>query len=284
MKLITWNIQWARGADGRVDPARIVADARRLADFDVLCLQEVAAGLPELPGSDGSDQFAAFAALLPGYTAVEGVAFDAPGTGGARRCFGNLILSRLPVLQVLRHQLPWPADPGVRSMPRAALEATLATPSGPLRVTTTHLEYDSARQRLAQTLRLRELHREAVAFARAARPGGPGDGPFEALPRGVPCVIAGDFNFRPGAPELGRLLQPYDDGTPRLRDAWTLCHPQQPHPPTLGLHDKAQWPGEPFACDFVIVSEDLAPRVRALRVDDATQASDHQPLLLELDD
>src|SRR5438445_3585789 len=32
MKLITWNIQWGRGADGRVDLERILAHARRLAD------------------------------------------------------------------------------------------------------------------------------------------------------------------------------------------------------------------------------------------------------------
>jgi endonuclease/exonuclease/phosphatase family metal-dependent hydrolase len=43
MKLVTWNIQWCRGCDGRVDPQRIVDDARAFADFDVLCLQEVAA-------------------------------------------------------------------------------------------------------------------------------------------------------------------------------------------------------------------------------------------------
>ena len=36
MKLITWNIQWGRGADGRVDLDRIVAHAQRFADFDVL--------------------------------------------------------------------------------------------------------------------------------------------------------------------------------------------------------------------------------------------------------
>ncbi|WP_119154055.1 endonuclease/exonuclease/phosphatase family protein [Caldimonas tepidiphila] len=282
MKLMTWNIQWARGADGRVDPARIVAEARRIADFDLLCLQEVSAGYPELPGSDGADQFAAFAALLPGYAAVEGVAVDTLHPGGGRRRFGNMILSRLPVLQVLRHHLPWPADPGVRSMARLALEATVDSPFGPLRVTTTHLEYFSARQRLAQTLRLRELHREAVAQARSARPGSAAEGPFEPVPRGLPCVLAGDFNFRPDAPERGRLLQPFDDGTPRLHDAWELRHGDRAHAPTVGLHDKAQWPGEPFACDFVFVSEDLAPRVRGLSVDDASRASDHQPLLLEL--
>ena len=95
MKLVTWNIQWGRGCDGRVDLQRIVADARALADFDVLCLQEVSSGHDRLPGCDGSDQFAQLAALLPGFEPVPGVACDVRGAGGRRRLFGNLLLSRV---------------------------------------------------------------------------------------------------------------------------------------------------------------------------------------------
>ncbi|MCU0933013.1 MAG: endonuclease, partial [Thiobacillaceae bacterium] len=42
MKLLSWNIQWGRGLDGRVDLARIAGEIRRIGDFDVICLQEVA--------------------------------------------------------------------------------------------------------------------------------------------------------------------------------------------------------------------------------------------------
>ncbi|MGH8809416.1 MAG: endonuclease/exonuclease/phosphatase family protein, partial [Noviherbaspirillum sp.] len=100
MKLVTWNIQWGRGADGRVDLDRIVAHARRFADFDVLCLQEVSAGFGELPGADGSDQFEALRSRLSGYTAVRGIATDVPDAAGGRNRFGNMIFSRYPVLQV----------------------------------------------------------------------------------------------------------------------------------------------------------------------------------------
>ena len=60
MKIITWNVQWCRGVDGRVDPARIVEHAKALADFDVLCLQEIASNFPDprLAGSRGENQFA----------------------------------------------------------------------------------------------------------------------------------------------------------------------------------------------------------------------------------
>lgn len=280
MKLITWNIQWGRGADGRVDLDRIVAHARRFADFDVLCLQEVSAGYPELPGCDGSDQFAVLAARLPGFTRIDGVATDTPHPSGERRRFGNLMLSRLPVQQVFRHLLPWPADAAVPSMQRLALEATLATPLGLVRVTTTHLEYYSALQRAAQVERLRELHREAVAQAHAARPGTPDKGPFDHLPRAAPSLLVGDFNFRPDAAEHLRMTSPIDAATPAYRDAWALLHPLQPHPPTVALHDHSQFPGPPFTWDFVFVSDDLAPQVRDVQVDAASDASDHQPVMV----
>jgi len=284
VKLVTWNIQWGRGADGVVDLDRIVAHARRFADFDVLCLQEVSAGYPELEGCDGGDQFAGLAGRLPGFTTVDGVATDTPHPAGGRRRFGNLIASRLPLGPVFRHLLPWPHDPAVRSMQRVALEATIRTPRGPLRVTTTHLEYYSPAQRAEQVEQLRRLHREATAHATQPGPGDPSDGPFEPVPRGGPSVLAGDFNFKPDSAERNRLLAPIDAATPAYRDAWELRHPGTPHPPTVGVHDKKQWPGPPFTWDFVFVSDDLAPRVRELRVDATSDASDHQPVLVEIDD
>jgi endonuclease/exonuclease/phosphatase family metal-dependent hydrolase len=282
MKLITWNIQWGRGADGRVDLGRVVAHAHRFADFDVLCVQEVSAGHQQLPGCDGSDQFEQLAARLPGYEPVAGVASDVLGAAGHPRRFGNMLFSRLPVRQVFRHLLPWPAEDGVMSMQRVAIEATLDTPLGPLRVTTTHLEYYSARQREAQIDRLRELHREAVAHAHVTRPGTASDGAFERMPRAAAAVLVGDFNFKPDDPDHARLLAPMDPTTPAYRDAWELAHPGHRHEPTVGVHDKEQWPGTPFTFDFVCVSADIAGRVRDVRVDEVTDASDHQPMLVEL--
>jgi endonuclease/exonuclease/phosphatase family metal-dependent hydrolase len=282
MKLLTWNIQWGRGVDGRVDLGRIVAEARRFADFDVLCLQEVSSGYPELPGADGSDQFAELARLLPGFHAISGIALDMPAPDGGRRGFGNMILTRFPVQQVLRHLLPWPVDPRNMSMQRGAIEATLATPLGPLRVTTTHLEYYSAVQRLAQVARLRELQREAAAHARHPAAGTTADVLFSGPRRAGPAILTGDLNFQANSAEYALLAAAIDEATPRYVDTWELRHPGQARPPTLGLHDKVQWPGEAYACDFIFVSADLADRVREVETDGVTQASDHQPMMIEL--
>ncbi|HZZ93453.1 MAG TPA: endonuclease/exonuclease/phosphatase family protein [Usitatibacter sp.] len=285
MRLITWNIQWGRGVDGRVDLERIVRTARAIADFDVLCVQEVADHFPGLEGNDDRDGFAELARLLPGYTRLEAYALDVEGAGGSRQRFGNAIFTRYGVHGARRHALPWPPDPSKPTMPRVAVEATLRTPMGALRVTTTHLEYYSDPQRRAQALRLRNLHDEACARALAGPPAGGDDSPlFRPAPQTPAAILCGDFNFPPENAACAELQHRLGSGGPRYVDAWTRGgHPNEPHPPTFRLHEHDA--GEtPYCCDFVFVSEDLLPRVRSIEVDVETRASDHQPVLLELDD
>jgi len=282
MKLVTWNIQWCLGCDGRVDPQRIVDDARALGDFDVLCLQEVAAHFDTLKGSRGEDQFAALAAALPGFSPVSGIAVDIAAPDGGRRTFGNMILSRLPVRWAARRLLPWPADPSVRNMQRILVEVLVEAPFGPLRVMTTHLEYYSAAQRAAQLEAVRDRHAEACAHALAGGVGSPFDGTFDRQPQAVSAILTGDFNFRPGDPLHARLGAAFGDvRVPPLEDVWQRLHPGEPQPPTVGVHDCNQWP-TPFTCDFIFASSDLRPRLRDVAVDLRTEASDHQPMCVEL--
>ncbi|MEO7744220.1 MAG: endonuclease/exonuclease/phosphatase family protein, partial [Usitatibacter sp.] len=238
MKLITWNIQWGRGVDGRVDLERIVRKARSLADFDVLCMQEVADNFPApwREGNDDRDQFAAFAALLPEYRCVAGYGMDIAGTDGRRRRFGNVIFSRYSVLAVRRHALPWPADRDRRATPRVAVEATLRAPMGPVRVTTAHLEYYSEVQRRAQSVRLRNLHDEACQRAVQPPPGVRDGSPFDAPAQTVDAILVGDFNFPPEHPAYADLQSPLAGNGPRYRDAWVLLNGRQPHTPTFRVH------------------------------------------------
>ena len=263
MRLLSWNVQWCRGMDGRVDPKRIAAEAKRLGDPDVVCLQEIARNFPEMAGSAGEDQVEVLSRELPGYEAFFVPAVDLPGRKGRRR-FGNLVLSRLPVGRVLRHQLPWPAAPDVQSMPRGVVEVVVDG----IRVMTTHLEYYSAEHRAAQIERLHEIHREACA------PHKPVDEPgsYESHERGKQAIICGDFNLKPEDPHHQKML---DAG---FVDAWEALNRGKPRQPTFHLYD-----GEPpYCCDYMFITPDLVPRLRSLRIDTQTQASDHQPLILEL--
>jgi endonuclease/exonuclease/phosphatase family metal-dependent hydrolase len=284
VKLISWNVQWCRGVDGRVDPARIVKHAKAIADFDVLCLQDIANNSPHprLGASRGENQFAELARALPGYTPVPGVAVDVPADGGGRRHFGNMILSRLPVGQVFRHLLPYPVDPGINGMPRIALEAVIRATIGEVRVITTHLEYYGTRRRGAQVDALRTIYAEGSGHARLGDIVDTSGGPFHTRLRPGATVITGDFNFEPDDPLRARMQESFDDGTPALVDAWDVAQPGKPHPSTNKIYEKEE-PGEPeLHCDFIFVSSDLAPRLQGVRVDQKTQASDHQPVLIEL--
>jgi endonuclease/exonuclease/phosphatase family metal-dependent hydrolase len=283
VKLITWNIQWGCGLDGRVDLARIVHTARALADFDVLCVQEIADNFPKLQGNDDRDQFAELASLLPGYACVKGYGTDVAGDNGRRRRFGNAIFSRYGVISARRHALPWPADAGKESMPRVAVEAVVQAPMGPIRVTTTHLEYYSDIQRRAQAQRLRSLHDEACH--RVLSPGHPTaeGGPFDVTPQSTRAILTGDFNFPTEHPAYSEIQQALNPGVPRYRDAWPQVHGHRPHAPTFCVFDK-RYSKTPYCCDFIFLSDDLLSRARSIAVDGATQASDHQPVLLELDD
>ena len=282
IRIVTWNVQCGRGADGVLDLDRIAATIKALADADVICLQELARHDPDLDDGAGADQAAVLNARFFRHAPFFGAALDRLGpTHSRRRQFGNMILSRLPVLEIMTYPLPEPAEAGIKHMRRVAIEATVEAPGGPLRIATTHLEFHSAAQRLAQVESLRAMHAEACAN-QMRPPQRVESATYRFVPRPSEAVLCGDFNFVVDDPAYARMVAPFPEA-PVLRDAWRLRHGDRPHDPTCGIYDKAQWPQGPHARDFFFVSETLAPRVKDVVVDTKTNASDHQPVLLVLD-
>lgn len=284
MKIITWNVQWFCGLDGVIDIARVIKDARDMADFDLICMQEVAINYPRLDGDASHNQPEILKSLLPGFDVFFGAAVDESSPDGkSRQRFGNLIATRLPVPQVRHHALPYPADAtpgGVRSMPRMCTSATVMTPFGPVRFMTTHLEFYSAPMRLAQAQDLLRLHREGCAHAATPPLIDDSGSAFQSKPHTAHCIMTGDFNFETDSPEYALLNAPQGSAN-ALRDAWTLACPETPHAPTFRLHDRRYGP-VPIACDFMFVSDTLASLVKRMEVNPDTRVSDHQPVLLEL--
>ena len=94
----------------------------------------------------------------------------------------------------------------------------------------------------------------------------------------VPC---GDFNFDVTDGQhalIDRSARPGLD----YRDAWAICHQGQPRSPTCGLYDHAQWADGPDCRDFIFTADDLAGWIRRIEVNGKTDASDHQPILIEI--
>lgn len=310
MKLITWNVQWFCGIDNVVSVERVLQAACAMADFDVLCLQEIAVNYPGLEGDASADQSAQLEALLkqidPAFQVFFGAAVDEwrvikgqEAKGLQRQRFGNLIATRLPVLQVQHHALLYPHDAGLRSMPRMCSMVTVQDPAlGAVRIMTTHLEFYSTKQRMAQAKSIVALHEAACQQATNPPALDELGGPFQTKTHTASAILCGDFNFETDADEYSVLQSIFkedignvsakssytaiDSEVTILQDAWPSAHPNQPHTPTFRLHDRRYGP-VPIACDFVFVSEDLAHRITAMQVDLNTQASDHQPVLLTLE-
>lgn len=282
MKLLSWNIQWGRGMDGRVDLARIIRTIRQIGEFDVICLQEVAVNFPGLPGSRGENQVAELSAQLPGYTAIYGAATDVPDSFGGRSQFGNAIFTRLPVGQIWRHLLPWQAELTTPSMQRVLVEAVITTTeAGLLRVMTTHLEYYSHHQRQVQIDAIRHLHCEAHTLSQRKFLTGERGGAFEVFPRPMEAILCGDLNFPATAPELAQILAPFNNDTLNFHDTWSVLNPGINHAPTVGIHpvdfvDRAE------CYDFVLITDGLVKHLKIHGIDAETAASDHQPVWVEL--
>lgn len=282
-QILSWNIQNGKGCDGRISLERIAGVIGAMGTPDVICLQEVSRGLELEAGHAAPDQVAELEQLFPGYEIAFGVAFEARSRGASERWqYGNAVLSKLPLSMMLSHPLPRPGVENLRHMTRQATEIVVDDDLGPLRIVNSHLEFHSAIHRLAQVERLRDLQREAIEET-AMPPLTSTSGPYQQAARPVDAIYCGDFNMAPGSEEYQRLLAPLSSEDQPFADAWMRLYPDREHAPTCGIHDHEQWPEGPHCRDFFFATGRCAAALRSLKVDTNTDASDHQPLLLELD-
>jgi endonuclease/exonuclease/phosphatase family metal-dependent hydrolase len=190
-------------------------------------------------------------------------------------------LSRLPVVQINNHILPWPGAGSGRSMRRHALEVTVQASFGAVRVVNTHLEYYSVAQREAQIPRLLDLQQDASSSPKT--PTREPDEPYESQTVARSSLMCGDFNFDVSDPQHAMIDRSNRPGL-KYRDAWTAGRAAVPRAPTCGIYDHVQWTEGPDCRDFIFATEDLTSRIRQVEVNGQTDASDHQPVFVELAD
>ncbi len=284
MKCVSYNIQYGLGADGRYDLKRI---AEEIATADVIALQEVdrfwaRSGMVDSP--------AVLAEHLPQHHWVFGANLDIDASYrdgdrvmSRRKQFGTMILSRWPILSTRNFPLPKWGDLRHHSIQQGMLEAVIGTPLGPLRFYSVHLSHLAPATRLPQIARMREILATAPAEGGAWCGGhpDPSSGWIEEVEPPMPqdLVLMGDMNFAPGSAEYDQMIGGMAPGYGRLTsrtgllDAWTVAG-----------HDEAAGSTHPNAktrIDHCFVSAPLAPHVKAVRIDDSAQGSDHWPLWVE---
>ena len=281
LTLVSWNIQYGKGVDGRVDLGRIAETVQKDGLPDVLCFQEVSRNYPST--DEGADQVRELENFFPDYEPFFGAVHDRSGRKGkARKQFGNLVLSRISPVQVLHHLLPSPADPEVKFMSRQIAELVIPSNTTDLRVMTTHLEFFSEIQQLAQIQRIREIHEEAFNqfhnFGKDMQ-----YTPFELVKRPEKTVICGDFNFIPDSTPYRKMTKSFSNKNMNIVDAWRTHDEGVLHSPTCGVFDLKKWEFGPHCRDYFFISQSLAKKINKISVNTETDASDHQPIRLVLD-
>lgn len=214
--------------DGRLDPERIAA-VLEAGNADVVALQEVARGWPLAGGLD-------LAAWLSRRLDAE-VAFGP----AADQQFGNAVLSSRPIVATRRATM----DRGEGSMRRGWVAATVAVGDTALEVVSTHLQH----QDHTTTTRRAQARQVLAAWDGAAH-----------------TIIAGDFNSRPGSPDIG----PWFDGT-------GLVSAQDSA--TDSAHDTSPADAPDHRIDWILGTPDLDFSDVSVP---ATTASDHLPVFTDV--
>jgi len=298
MLFATYNIQFGCGRDGRIDLDRIAA---AIGKADIVALQEVERDWRS--GQDFPDQAERLAALMPRHhwvygatTDLDGSTVDADGrVANRRRRFGNMILSRRPIVSTRTLPLPTLPASGQINDQSSLLEAVIDNGAQPFRLYNVHLNHLSRRQRLMQLgLAIPSITESTRRGGMISAPNFKGplplgdwlvlpDGKLPAMPPSI--IFAGDFNSAPDSPEYDLVAGPRDPvfgrvtESDRFADALTLSG--------LAESEGATFPasrGKPGArIDHCFVSIDLIPRVKRAWIDGDADGSDHQPVWMEID-
>ena len=243
LRLATFNIHHAEGADGKLDLKR-VADVVR--DVDVVAFQEVDVRFRDRSGK--VDQAAALGDLLKANAVFGANLVDADGGR-----YGVALVSRFPITAHENHRLPH-APGREKAEPRGLLECRLDVRGRPLRVFVTHLSHDSDAERALQIARVREI------LAACAEP----------------WILMGDLNLSPNT-DAYRALTAAPAAGDRIVDAWPLAGKGEGHSIGLGGRRPAR-----IDYILVSGSLAPGIVAGSGRVDVETKASDHQPVFLQL--
>jgi len=286
MKFVSYNIQYGIGLDGRYDLERIAAS---LAGADVIALQEVTRGSPE---NGHVDMVAALQDLFPDFFVSYGAGcdllFDFIIENGRRKerrfQFGNMILSRWPILATRNLLLPRSHSVGQLNLQRSAVEAVIDAPDGAIRAYSVHLDHVSPDERIAQIGFLKE--RVLNFSAEGGSLTGAASRNFPELPLPQDFVVMGDFNMEPETPEyvamVGHADRFYGRAFRANQPVDVLERFGRLTPDCYSWIDPPSGPRKAHL-DYCFVNHGLFPCVRDVFVDMDAMGSDHFPVWLEID-
>ena len=179
LRILCYNIHYGQGMDRKYDVERI---AKVIAAHkpDLVALQEIDVGVLRSGRVHQIREIAKHVGMQSRYGPTQHY------QGGLS---GNGVVSKLPILDVAIHPLPYTeATKAKITYPRGAVAVTVRAPNGkPVRFVSTHFQHNVPADRLAEAKRINELFTDK------------GDK--------TPTILAGDMNALPDADPIKELLK-----------------------------------------------------------------------------
>ncbi len=237
LRVLCYNIHYGQGMDGVYDIPRLAAVINQ-AKPDLVALQEVDVGVKR----SGRVHQAQELGRLTGMAVRFGPAQHYEGG-----LFGNAVLTRLPILDVAIHPLPYTESTPERiTYPRAAIAVVVRGPGDqPIRFVSTHFQHNVPEDRAAEA--------EAVNGL-LADPGDP-----------LPTILAGDINAVPA-----------DEPVQILQQRWTCALDDPPAPTVPSVKPTSR-------IDYIFYRPETRFRLIQAEVIAESMASDHRPVLAVLE-
>ena len=236
LRVLCYNIHYGQGTDGRYDLERL-ANVIKKANPDLVALQEVDVGVKRSSRVHQAQQLGKLTGMAARFGPTQHY------EGGL---YGNAVLTRLPIQDVVIHPLPYTeSSPERVTYPRGAIAVTVRVPNGQsLRFVSTHFQHNVPDDRLAEAQAINKLF---------------------AADNKLPTILAGDMNALPDSEPIQELLK-----------HWTNASDKNALP-------TAPAPKPTSRIDYIFYRSSTSFRLVEAKVIEESKASDHRPVLAILE-
>jgi endonuclease/exonuclease/phosphatase family metal-dependent hydrolase len=232
LRVLCYNIHYGQGMDGKYDVARLAEVIKKLKP-DLVALQEIDVGVKRSGREHQIRRLGELTGMASRYGPTQHY------QGGL---YGNGVLSKLPILDVVIQPLPYTeATEKLVTYPRGCIALTVRGPDGkPLRFISTHFQHNVAVDRLAEAKAINKL--------------------FAGKDDTTRTILAGDMNATPDSDPMKELHKKWENA---------MNDPAAPSAPSRNPRSRI---------DYILHRSAEQFRVRKTEVVDEQMASDHRPV------
>ncbi len=237
LRVLCYNIHYGQGMDGKYDVARLAAVISE-AKPDLVALQEVDVGVKRSGRVHQLQRLGELTGMAVRFGPTQHY------EGGL---FGNAVMTRLPILNVVIHPLPYTeATMQKVTYPRGAITVIVrGLDQKPLRFISTHFQHNIEEDRVAEADAINSL--------------------FTNDTDKIPTILAGDMNSLPDSEPMKILLR-----------RWTNAIDESATPTAPSRNPRSR-------IDYILYRPSSRFRLQKAVVIEEAMASDHRPVLAVLE-